>query len=216
MFALPPTEVASRIPTLIGITGRRGSGKDTAYGIISEWASEHNLTSARRAFADPLKWSFARIWFPDISLEDAVEWCDKIKLNSVINAGDGVSVTGRQALQHYGYESHRELFGEEFWIDQVVPVQNWRDKFSDQGRLSDICVVTDVRYENEAVRIHKAGGTVWEIQRDTGSIDTHSSEAGISKSLIDYTIINVDLTGFKAQVENLTDVAVSRKEEINA
>lgn len=201
---------------MIGISGRRGSGKDTAYGIISEWAGENNLTSARRAFADPLKWSFARIWFPEATLEEAIAWCDKIKLNSVIDAGNGVAVTGRQALQHYGYEAHRGLFGEEFWIDQVVPVQNWRDKFSDNGRLTDICVVTDVRFDNEARRIRDVGGTVWNIERDTGMIDAHSSEAGIDKSLVDYTIINTDLTGFKAQVENLTDVAVSRREEINA
>ena len=59
-------------------------------------------------------------------------------------------------------------------------------------------------------------GLVWNIERDTGIIDAHSSEAGINKSLIDYTIINTDLDGFKAQVENLTDVAVSRKVETNA
>lgn len=207
--------MASRVPTLIGITGKRGSGKDTAYGIIEEWAARNNLTAARRAFADPLKWSFARIWFPDVTLEEAVEWCDKIKLNSIIDAGNGVAVTGRQALQHYGYESHREIFGDQFWIDQVIPVKNWRDKFSENGRLTDICVITDVRYENEAKRIREAGGTVWNIERDTGSLDAHSSEAGISKSLIDYTIINTDLAGFKAQIENLTDVAVSRRENVN-
>lgn len=200
---------------MIGITGRRGSGKDTAYRIISDWAGENNLTSARRAFADPVKWSFARIWFPDATLEQAVEWCDKIKLNSVIDAGNGVTVTGRQALQHYGFEAHRELFGENFWIDQIVPLKNWRDKFSDNGRLTDICVVTDVRYDNEAKRIRQAGGIIWNIQRDTGSIDSHSSEAGINASLIDYTIINTDLSSFTAQVQNLTDLAVSRKEEIN-
>lgn len=208
--------MASRIPTLIGITGGRGSGKDTAYGIISEWAGENNLTSARRAFADPLKWSFARIWFPDATLEESVEWCEKIKRNSVIDAGNGAAVTGRQALQHYGYEAHREIFGEDFWIDQVVPIKNWRDRFSTDGRLTDICVVTDVRYENEAKRIREVGGVVWNIERDTGIIDLHSSEAGIDKSLIDYTIINTDLAGFKVQVENLADLAVSRKVEINA
>lgn len=201
---------------MIGISGGRGSGKDTAYGIIEKWAGQHNLTSARRAFADPLKLSFARIWFPEISLEEAIEWCEKIKHNSIIDAGNGVAVTGRQALQHYGFEAHREIFGEEFWIDQVVPLKNWRDKFSDDGRMTDICVVTDVRYENEAIRIRNAGGLVWNIERDTGIIDAHSSEAGINKSLIDYTIINTDLDGFKAQVENLTDVAVSRKVETNA
>jgi hypothetical protein len=205
--------VASRIPTLIGITGGRGSGKDTAYGIIEEWAVKQNLTAARRAFADPLKWSFARIWFPDATLEEAVQWCDKIKLNSVIDAGNGVAVTGRRALQHYGYEAHREIFGEDFWIDQVVPMKNWRDKFSENGRLTDICVITDVRYDNEAKRIREAGGVVWKIERETGTLDSHSSEAGIESYLIDYTIINTDLDGFKIQVENLTDVAVSRKEE---
>jgi hypothetical protein len=92
-------------------------------------------------------------------------------------------------------------------------MKNWRDKFSENGRLTDICVITDVRYDNEAKRIREAGGVVWKIERETGTLDSHSSEAGIESYLIDYTIINTDLDGFKIQVENLTDVAVSRKEE---
>lgn len=208
--------MASRVPTLIGISGGRGSGKDTAYGFIAEWATSQGLTPARRAFADPLKHSFTRIFFPDATLEEALIWCDKIKNNGLINAGDGAAVTGRQALQHYGYEAHRELFGDNFWIDQLLPEKNWRMKFSDDGVMPDVCVITDVRYDNEAQRILDAGGTLWKIERDTGSFDEHTSEAGINNSLIDYTIINTDLAGYKTQVVNLAELVTTGKNKINA
>lgn len=205
--------MVSRIPTLIGITGGRGSGKDTAYKIIEEWSVGNGLIPARRAFADSIKWSFARIFKPNISCDAAVDWCDELKINSIISA-NGCEVTGREALQHFGFEAHREIFGDDFWLNQVVPLPDWRDKFSDEGKLSDICVVTDVRYNNEAQRIKEAGGSIWSVKRANALFDNHSSEQGITNSLVDVAVINADIKNYENEIYYLMELAVHRKKVI--
>jgi len=52
---------------LIGINGKKGSGKDTACDFIRTWAADRNMTVERRGFADLLKWSIARLFIPDIA-----------------------------------------------------------------------------------------------------------------------------------------------------
>lgn len=193
-------------PVLIGLTGNRGSGKDTSFGYIDKCAKENNVLAVRRAFADPLKFSFARIFFPEITLEDALVWCNRIKKNSIINAGDGVAVTGRQALQHYGLEAHRELFGENFWLDLVLPKENWQEKIDGAG----ICVITDVRLDNEAERIKELGGVVWEIDRNLDTVDQHATEQGISTELIDVHVMNINFDDLKIQIRSLTNEICER------
>lgn len=64
---------------LIGLHGRAGSGKDTAFLAIQKWAEERGLVAVRQGFADKLKLSACRIFFPDCDLKFALEWSDKIK-----------------------------------------------------------------------------------------------------------------------------------------
>jgi len=37
------------------------------------------------------------------------------------------SITGRQALQRYGTEGHRDVFGEDFWVDALLPVDSYTE-----------------------------------------------------------------------------------------
>jgi len=64
---------------LIGLHGRLGAGKDTAFEGIHKWASERGVRAARRGFADALKLSFARLFIPDCGLDEAVNWCNTLK-----------------------------------------------------------------------------------------------------------------------------------------
>lgn len=197
-------------PILIGISGKRGSGKDTAFNIIEGWCNESGFLPARRAFADPLKHSFARIFFPDISLEDALTWCNKIKNTATITVADDISISAREAMQRYGYEAHRQLFGESFWIDQLLPEENWERNFVVRGEVADVCIITDVRYDNEASRIKNLGGFIWNIERELDNLDEHSSELGISKELIDLTVINNDMNSFVRQVRALAEFLIDK------
>ena len=184
--------MSSKKPLLIGLTGNRGSGKDTSFQFIEKWAEEKKVLAVRRAFADPLKFSFSRIFRPEITLEEAIEWCDQLKLNSSVYVQEQdhtvTQVSGRMALQNHGYEGHREIFGDNFWLDYLLPMNNWHDKFDG----ADVCVVTDVRLDNEAQRIKDLGGFVWKIERDLDTFDQHISEQGISQELVDVHVMNIN------------------------
>ena len=197
-------------PVLIGITGKAFSGKDTAFSLIEEWAEERGVRAVRRAFADNIKLSFARLFIPDISREEALVWCDRLKANGAIRLDDvrdvneqrttlSEEITVRLALQRYGTECHRNLFGLDFWIDQLLPLDdedgnNWLGNFwyGFGVEWPQICVVTDVRFNDEALRVIDLGGMNLRIRRKSNEPDedSHVSEHGISDGLVDFTINN--------------------------
>lgn len=197
-------------PLLIGIHGVARSGKDTTAGFIQEWGKfkGHGFgnTFRKRGFADKLKLSVARIFYPDISQEDAIEWCDKIKIDEDPSnrteiweyhtwAPDRVVlITGRQLLQRYGTESHRDVFGGDFWVDQLLPTgfvghqdfiehgniegvsdrpytwdwwKNFQLMAGPAAPIADLCVITDLRFPNELARIRELGGQAWKVENDT-------------------------------------------------
>lgn len=110
---------------IIGLTGLKGSGKDTvAAYLIKEYGFE------RRAFADPLKRSIAALF--DIEFADI----EKMKNDpnsrvEIITHRDGGREFGksflfRQILQRYGTEAHGEIpeFGTDFWVDLTQYIFN--------------------------------------------------------------------------------------------
>lgn len=199
---------------LIGLNGRRGSGKDQTFQYIQEWADGLGFESRRLAFADKLKISAMRALGFDGPEEECVALANLIKQegSSVNTAYDhpehtrrGLHITGRLFLQRYGTEAHRDVFGEDFWINAALPTpyaRNYGDDAYDahlgnQKRLEerypgvDILVVTDVRFENEAARIIALGGEVWEVRRPTlEHSDAHASEQPLPDRQIDYVIVN--------------------------
>lgn len=172
---------------LIGLTGAAGAGKDTVCEMIQDWGEHAGLSVRREAFVDRMKLSAARIFFPDIELGPAVAWCNGLKGpgNHIValTPHDGApSVSGREFLQRYGTESHRDVFGTDFWVEAAL-----------QDLSAEFTVVTDVRFNNEAVAIHDRGGVLWRIVRpDQGHIaeSGHVSEAGIRDRLIDGVVRN--------------------------
>jgi len=210
---------------LIGLHGRLGAGKDTAFEGIHKWASERGVRAARRGFADALKLSFARLFIPDCGLDEAVNWCNTLKGHesaSRLAVSWGVfseygtdttiehSITGRQALQRFGTEGHRDVFGEDFWVDALLPMDPTPPGLGDSPRWSwafrqemdfsvdppEICVVTDVRFVNEATRIRTLKGINWKIVRpiENGGLGdnegNHASELDLPPELIDHVILN--------------------------
>lgn len=184
---------------LIGINGFKTSGKDTTYKIISEFRPN----VARAAFADKLKVLAALTLGYYGTEEELIAAMDDFKESSRVEVWEGGSyvaeVTGRQYLQNLGGEA-RNVFGDTFWIDQVLPnpaqydLEDKSDRYDEllQLRYPDaetICV-TDVRYPNEAQRVRHLGGIVLEIVRPGLASDGHSSEKPLPRDLVDYTIVN--------------------------
>lgn len=191
---------------LIGLHGKKKSGKDTAFGFIDDYFIQTAPNVVQKRYSEKMKQSAFRLFYPEIDAEDACQVSDYLKreipCNSVSltfeheSGMEVVTCTGREFLQRYGTESHRDLFGPDFWVDQCLPLGY------DHSR--EVAVVTDVRFENEAQRIHDLGGTVWQLLRpseDQG--DAHASEVPLPDILIDIVIENTGtLEDFQRDVSN--------------
>jgi hypothetical protein len=186
---------------LLGITGAKGSGKGTVAQFVAEWATENGLLAIDRGFADKLKWAMARIFWPEITLEDALKWANEFKNENEAFACIGrhgneepdMMISGRQLFQHGGTEMGREIFGNNFWIDQLLPLDEatMLRNFSDENHaLAHIATISDVRFENEARRIKELGGSVLYVVRPGYEPDGHVSEARLSDVFIDVVIGN--------------------------
>jgi len=167
---------------LIGLSGTKGSGKDTVFLRSVAMAERMGLPKPERlAFADPLKESASKLL--GIPVEDLDKWKndDPSSTGHLTILGRPMSI--RLFLQRYGTEAHRDVFGQDFWIDATLPMN-----FIHQGRL---VFVTDVRFDNEARRVKSVGGLNYSIvARQVDEGDTHASEMGISSKLVDQKIIN--------------------------
>lgn len=179
---------------LIGITGRKGSGKDTA---VSLFATEGPLRGFRlcgksyqhRAilkFASPLK----------LMLRAHMEYCglDNEYIRRVTD-GDLKEIknpafngrTTRWAMQSLGTEWGRQQIDDELWLSAFE--QRYNHVRSDK-QCGVVC--TDMRFENELKLIDRLGGVTIKIVNpdfvQEGPV--HSSEAAIDGMKTDLTFIN--------------------------
>jgi hypothetical protein len=166
---------------IIGLVGKKQSGKDTAYSLIKERYPH----AERRAFADKLKQSAAALL--NVSLDDLEQWKvdPEISIGLVWSDQDyhEALVTGREFLQRYGTEAHRDIFGEAFWLQQCLPAGEFT--------ADKLIVITDCRFLNEAAWIHGLGGLIFKISRGTlESGDVHPSEVELEQIVPDYHIQN--------------------------
>lgn len=156
-------------PFLIGISGVKQSGKGTAFRLIADWGRPLGLSAKERGFADYVKWLFARQFYPTVTMEEAIEWCDRYKEDKTAEvAVPGTRISFRQALQHLGTEAARDLISNDFWVDLLLPrrptasnPEGWRGSFLTEPKtandwpysIADLCGVTDLRFEQELERI---------------------------------------------------------------
>jgi hypothetical protein len=194
-------------PRLIGLSGRSHSGKDAACAALVKIATPK--TVERVAFADKLKMSAcAALGIEYQDAADAVAICNDIKehgrLTVRLKGGTGSAVIsqfiGREYLQWYGTEAHRDIFGQNFWVDALLPFADVGEHYGLAWHLNnlfpgaDVIVVTDVRFPNEAERIISLGGEVWYIDAETrlGPLpdDAHVSEQPLSDKYLTATVDN--------------------------
>lgn len=202
---------------LIGLHGKKQSGKDTAFGILNNELGD--LVLKREGFADRLKISFARLFLDEGDQSDkawnyegwtddeCIAFANHFKEHGKLvvpefpggDMPDGIpihiwnigEVSGRKALQKYGTEAHRDVFEDNFWVNAVLPnplAHDWgRNDYND----FDVLVITDVRFPNEAEAIIKAGGEIWHIIRpEVDDGDAHVSEIPLGVEYIDAKIVN--------------------------
>ena len=239
---------------LIGLHGRRGSGKDTTFHYIREWAEERGVRAVKRGFADDVKWSFARLFMPDCSRAEAVTWCDHVKHCGTLTISEEFeeaeppyagqvnrreqSISGRMALQRHGTEAHREVFDDNFWVDNLLPTDfvyshpesvprhtheaptlKWPLNFTGDNPFESglgpphIAVITDLRFVNEAERIIELGGKCWYINREMHEErDAHASEVLLPPYYLSQEIPNnSDLDQLRSNVHATMEILYGEK-----
>lgn len=198
---------------IIGLTGKKGSGKDTAGAYLVD---HYGFT--RISFADKLKQSAAALWGIDPGLWDELKNDSSVRISISRDVSEkwfdtGVtgptgqpyswhhrtiaSVDGRKFLQAYGTESHRDIFGCDFWVNAAIKDIDPKGNY----------VFTDVRFDNEAIAIKNLNGVIIEVERKSLSNgDLHVSEAGLSSEYIDGILTNNSTID---HMHSLIDVLVS-------
>ncbi len=169
---------------LIGLSGWARSGKDT---IADHLVKNHNFK--KLSFGQKVKDALYAL-NPDYNgktLQEAVDekgW-DIIKEDLYV----------RGLLQRMGTEVGRNLFGENFWVDQTLNIY-----FSDVNSKQYLemyhgnFILSDVRFKNEADAIRGKGGYIWRINRPgVRAPNDHPSEHDLDDYEFD-RIINNDGT----------------------
>jgi hypothetical protein len=86
----------------------------------------------------------------------------------------------RVLLQRFGSDVGREMFGEDFWVEQAF-----------KGLGDEDVVFTDVRFPNEAEAVRGRGGVVWNVVRPgVGVANGHVSECALDGFVFDETVVN--------------------------
>lgn len=165
---------------LIGLIGKKGSGKDTAAEALEA------LGFQNVKFAGALK-AMLRMLL-------AYQGADEDTIRRMID-GDLKEVptpllngkTPRFAMQTLGTEWGRMLIGPDFWLDTAMK----------KAALADT-VITDVRFPNEVKAVKDNGGTVIRIVAEGETVFTetavgvdHASETLMDELPEDVTIANV-------------------------
>lgn len=148
-----PSQTPNQTVMLIGISGKKRSGKDTVGAMVVEWLNEHGFDAAQVAFADQLKDEVAEA----TGVNRRMQEMDKERW--------------RPILQWWGVEFRRHYKGEDYWIRQMT------EKLL--AMEEQVVVLTDVRFRDEADYVNRSGGYVLRVERETGLQDSHSSETDL-------------------------------------
>ena len=157
---------------IIGIGGKKGSGKDTLAKYLI-----NNYNYKRYAFGDPVK-EVCKVF--DLSE-------DQLYGNMKDIYDERLGVYPRELFQKIGTEFGRKFIHELFPDLKINKGDLWVDKFTNyyEKNKSVNIVITDVRFESEIKSIKDKGGILIYIKRSNeNKNDNHLSEV-ISESKFD-------------------------------
>jgi hypothetical protein len=154
--------------TIIGITGKANSGKNTVAEIIEQASGKSTIDY----FAYPIYRAVSEIFnipIAQLARRDTKE--------TVI---PGFAFTYRRAMQTLGTEWGRDMLDRELWLKLMQHRHNdWEIGQSTEHVPDRFFLITDTRFANEATWIKEEGGLLLEVVRPgIEPIQTHASEAG--------------------------------------
>jgi hypothetical protein len=156
---------------IIGLSGYAQSGKDS----VAKTLVEH-YGFKRLAFADKIR---DMLYYLNPLVKDG------FRVQGVVDAygWDQAKVLFpeiRKELQELGVSARTHL-GSDVWVHAVL----------DQMVDGIDYVITDVRFENEAVMIKEANGQLWRVKRPgVGAVNAHISESELDSYKVDQILKN--------------------------
>ena len=167
------------MPRIIGIAGKKRSGKDTAADIIDEYSNNKVKTFA---FATILKEVVQKVFI--ISDEQMID-LKEVKI-------ERLGYSPRQLLQNSGDHFRK--------VNPNVFTDYMEHNISSHTESDITIIITDVRFDDECMFIKKHNGVLIGIDaeerlrarraRDGGAADNHCTEKGVSKDLVDFWVTN--------------------------
>lgn len=169
---------------LIALTGKMGSGKTEAALRLQRMF--HN--AERQSFADPLKQAICVLLGISPDELESLKRMPNIGLvwNMEDPSGKPDPISMREILQRFGTEVGRDIFGNNFWVDQSLPMG--------LDHTERFIVNESTRFLNEAQRVRALGGEIWQVigpeSESTATTEGHLSEQPLPDELIDVVIDN--------------------------
>ena len=183
---------------LIGVSGKKRTGKDLTASIIQWLLSDQDVpveafinssklerneyaTIRCMSFAHKIKLHVSDVLGVPVEQMDDEEWRSKdldLEWEYIDNNIKKV-YTPRLLMQKIGTDMARAIHPD-YWVNALFidydPMENW--------------AITDVRFPNEVKAITRNGGLVIRIERETGLIDKHASEHALDMYPFTYYINN--------------------------
>lgn len=167
---------------LIGLGGKKGAGKNTVANLMEEWLrTNRGLKVYQLAFADALKNSFSALFNTNLAT------IEKYKNDPTPIVTPFGSFTVRELLQRYGTEAHRDVYGQDFWVDILnSKIEDLTTDASGFFLYAVDIIVTDVRFKNELAMFRDYPTdmytTIWVDRPSADHEDTHTSESSVGKA----------------------------------
>lgn len=185
-----------KLPTIIGLSGKRGAGKNTVAQLIQDlmpdWWEEHAFAGKLKYLASQLAGGGYDYYRQQGKQEFMPEW----------------NMTVGEFLQKLGTEAMRDGLHENAWVLAC---------FADIEE-GEHALITDCRFPNELAAIQQRGGIVVRVegdplaQRGDGTRnDQHPSECALDDAQFDYTLYNTGtLDELRQQVGDMLAVLVNK------
>ena len=154
---------------VIGLFGKAGSGKDTAFSVLKDYYASKDKTAVRVAFGDEVKREYSE--------------ASNISICEI----ETKKASFREELQHWGTEYRRNI-DPDYWIKKIdLQVQFLKGQ-------ADVIVFTDVRFHNEADYVRDLQGFMVKVKPPKtfriGKHHEHTSETELDDILPDYILQN--------------------------
>jgi len=169
---------------IIGISGKKRSGKDTVCQMMHD-ITGNDIHTMRAAFGDQIKSEVSDAMRVNV---DALIEEDKERM--------------RPLLQWWGTEFRRGYCGADYWINKMRVRAN-------RVYHSEWLIITDVRFPDEAAMVKDMDGVMIRVDRETASDDQHPSETAMDEyARYDYRLTN------NGTLEELSDAVVDMINDI--